>query len=161
MKRLDQIHRSIHIPIHCLSGDKPGCHPQLPLEPQILLEAHIHMEGIQTFRGQRHILAPRLIHPHMGLLAQRHTKGAFVTYTRYVFLDAYDLDLFRESKKEKQLWKTEIISTGSSGDLRRVFPVLIAASSPYISENTGQKVKVVLKEDSKEVLEIKGINNKK
>ncbi len=96
--------------------------------------------------------------PTHGVIGATTHQDSFVTYTKYVFLNAYDLDLFRESKKEKQLWKTEMVSTGSGSDLRRVFPVLVAASSPYIGENTGHKLEIVLKEDSKEVLEIKGIN---
>jgi hypothetical protein len=67
------------------------------------------------------------------------------------------LKRYRETNKLNEVWKTDIVSTGSSGDLRRVFPVLIAGAAKYIGENTGQQVNVELYEDSKEVLEIKGI----
>lgn len=99
--------------------------------------------------------------PTYGVVGSNTYSGSFVTYTRYIIMDAYDLKLFRETKKERELWKTNIISTGSSGDLRRVFPVLVAASAPYIGENTGQQVHVTLNEDSQEVLKIKGISENK
>ena len=95
--------------------------------------------------------------PTYGITGSTTQLGSFITYTRYIFLDAYDLELLRKSNELKHLWKTDIVSIGSSGDLRRVFPVLIAASVPYLGENTGQKIQVSLHEDSKQVREIKGI----
>ncbi len=37
-----------------------------------------------------------------------------------------------------------VTSTGASGELRTIFPVLIAASKRYIGINTGKKVKIKL-----------------
>lgn len=55
------------------------------------------------------------------------------------------------------LWETDIKSTGSSDDLREVFPVLVAAATPYIGENTGKSVRITLSDNSKEVKFIKGM----
>ena len=96
--------------------------------------------------------------PTYGVVGSGTRSGTFVTYTRQISLVAYDMKFYRETKKEKQLWKTEIISTGYMGDLRYVFPMMIGAASKYIGENTGKKVDIAMREDSKEVLEIKGIN---
>jgi hypothetical protein len=79
-------------------------------------------------------------------------------YTRYLVLDAYDLDEFRESSKELEIWKTTVISSGRSGDLREIFPYLIVASTPYIGTNTGKQVTVKIFKNDKRVLEIKGLN---
>ena len=95
--------------------------------------------------------------PSYGVVGSSSHVGSFVTYTRYIFLQAYDLNAYRQTQEENQLWKTEIVSTGSSGDLRRVFPILIAGAMPYVGENTGQKVKVQLHEDNEAVLTVKGI----
>jgi len=73
-----------------------------------------------------------------------------------MFLVAYDFNAFLKNQEEIQLWRTQITSSGSSGDLRRVFPVLVAASVPYLGRNSGQKVKVELRESDDEVLQIKG-----
>ena len=85
-----------------------------------------------------------------------HTRTK-TTFFRYMWLDAVDLDEYRKTEKEIQLWKTTVTSTGSSGDLRQVFPILVAASKPHIGSNTRKKVKVILSEDDKRVTEIKGL----
>jgi hypothetical protein len=76
-------------------------------------------------------------------------------------LDAVDLDEYKRTQKALPIWKTTVTSTGSSGDLRLVFPVLVAASVPYIGTNTGKKVDVTIKEDDKLVVQIKGLSNQK
>ena len=60
-----------------------------------------------------------------------------------------------------QLWTTTVTSTGSSGDLRRVFPALAAAAKPYIGTNTGQIVEVELPENGKAMMEIKGLTDQR
>ncbi|OXU14851.1 hypothetical protein [Sedimentisphaera salicampi] len=80
-----------------------------------------------------------------------------INYTRQIKLVAIDWATYKNNDKEKILWQTNVISTGTSGDLRRVFPVMIAAATPYIGNNTEKQVKVVLKENNKKVKIIKGI----
>ena len=92
--------------------------------------------------------------PSYGVVGATSGVGEYTTYTRYIRLDAFDLIAYRESKKEKHLWKTDMISTGSSGDLRRVFPVMVAAAVPYISENTQNMKEIQLEENDKRILEI-------
>lgn len=98
--------------------------------------------------------------PTYGIIGSTSHIGSFVTYTRYISLHAYDLRSFHKTKQIKiiPLWKTDIMSTGSDGDLREIFPVLIAAATPYIGENTGRKIQVKMCVDSKEVLAIKGLS---
>lgn len=83
------------------------------------------------------------------------------TYSRYMILEAVDLVEYRTTGKTAQLWKTTVTSTGSSGDLRRVFPVLVVASSQYIATNTGQRINVVLDETDEQILEIRRIVKEK
>jgi len=80
----------------------------------------------------------------------------YTTYSRYLILDAVALRGNRKTKKGARLWETTVKSTGSSSDLRRVFPILVAASRPYIGTNTGKEVEVALFEDEQEVAAIKG-----
>lgn len=77
-------------------------------------------------------------------------------FSRWVFLDCYDLAAYRSDGKEVQIWKTTIGSEGSSGDLRRVFPVMIAAARPFIGTNTAKQVHVKLRESNRVIAEIKG-----
>ncbi|MCG9712099.1 hypothetical protein L1D29_04620 [Shewanella insulae] len=94
--------------------------------------------------------------PTYGVTGSTTHTGSYTTFFRYMFLDAVDLDEYRKTKKEKQIWKTTVTSTGTSGDLRQVFPILVAASKPHIGTNTGKKVNVILKEADQRVMEIKG-----
>jgi hypothetical protein len=95
--------------------------------------------------------------PSYGITGYIPYSGTRRTYFRFMMLDAYDLNSFRNNEKTLQLWRTTTTSRGSSGDLRRVFPILVAASKPYIGTNTGQQVKIILREKDNAVLEIKGI----
>jgi hypothetical protein len=72
-------------------------------------------------------------------------------YDRFLILAAYDLNAFRITKQEIQLWKTIITSSGSSDDLRTVIPYLVFAAKPYLGGNTGKRVKVILLNGDKRV----------
>ncbi len=95
--------------------------------------------------------------PTYGITGSETHIGSYTTYFRFIILDAVDMDEHKKSNKEVQIWKTTVTSTGRSGDLRHVFPILVAASRQYIGKNTGQKIKVNLYEEDERVLEIKGI----
>ena len=66
--------------------------------------------------------------PSYGITGYRNVQGSYTTYTRHIFLTAYDLEKYRVTEEEIVLWDTRIASTGISGDLRRVFPVMLAAA---------------------------------
>lgn len=95
--------------------------------------------------------------PTYGIKGFMPFSGSYVTFFRYLMLDAIDLDKYKESQKIIPLWRTTVTSTGSSGDLRQVFPILVTASKPYIGTNTGKKITIVITEDDQRVVEIKGI----
>jgi hypothetical protein len=97
--------------------------------------------------------------PTYGVTGSTSHVGSYTTFNRYLSINALDLNQYKVNEEEKQIWKTQVMSSGSSGDLRRVFPILVAASRPYISVNSGQKIEVSLKEQDQQVLEIKGIKN--
>lgn len=96
--------------------------------------------------------------PTYGVTGSKTYVGNRTTYFRYMFLDAIDLEEYRKTEKEVQLWKTTATSVGASGDLRRVFPILVAASKSHMGTNTGKQVKVILSENDKAVIEVKGLN---
>ena len=76
-------------------------------------------------------------------------------YFRHMSLEAIEL---KNTKEKIQLWKITATSTGSSNDLRRIFPILIGASKDYIGYNTKGKINTQITEDDDKVLEIKGID---
>lgn len=94
--------------------------------------------------------------PSYGVTGYRSQIGSMTTYFRYARITAYDYKAFKETEKQVQLWRTLATSNGSSGDLRRVFPVLIAATAPYLATNTGKQIPVQLYESDKIVRAVKG-----
>jgi len=79
---------------------------------------------------------------------QTHSR-TLTTYNRYAVVSAY---VFSEDQGQEltQLWQTTITSTGSSGDLRRVFPFLMKGAQGYFGINTGQQIQIFVQEDSGE-----------
>jgi len=80
--------------------------------------------------------------PTYGITGSTTHVGTDTVYTRFLFLDAYDVATYVRDKKMSQVWKTSVVSTGSSGDLRLVFPYMVVAVKPYFGTNTGRKIKV-------------------
>lgn len=68
-------------------------------------------------------------------------------YHRSVELDAWDLRAFRELKAEVPVWRMRIASSGSSGDLRHVFPALVVAAEAHIGTDTGRRLRVEIRGD--------------
>jgi hypothetical protein len=94
--------------------------------------------------------------PSYGVTGYSSRIGTYTTYRRYVLVMAYDNRAKQLSGRDVQLWKTDITSTGSSGDLRFVFPYMIAAAIPYFGENTQTRVAVDVDENSPVALELRG-----
>jgi len=90
-----------------------------------------------------------------GFRGYRSGIKTYILFTRYYELNAVDLKYYNSTHKYKQLWKTVVSSSGSSGDLRRVFPVLVAASEKYIAVNTRHIIEVEIYENDKKVLSLK------
>ncbi len=95
--------------------------------------------------------------PTYGITGYESGTTHYTTFTRYFKLGGVDLGYYLKTNKYVTLWDMTVTSTGSSSDLRRIFPVLVGASQQYIGTSTGQKVKIQLYEDDKRILEVKGI----
>lgn len=95
--------------------------------------------------------------PTYGVKGFANESGEYVTYYRYLVIDAYDAPRSKLEQKAVPAWRTSVDSTGSSGDLRLVFPILVAASREYIGHNTGHRVEISLREADKSVQAIKGV----
>lgn len=82
--------------------------------------------------------------------------SSYTTYTRLIKISAFDVRVSKE--KPKQLWETTISSTGSSGDLRQVFPMMLAASMEHIGTNTRSEINTEIAERDPRIAEILGVN---
>ena len=115
----------------------------------------------QTGGGTAHIMSTK---GYVGSLHTQPTYGMIGTlpirtFSRYFVLVAYDADSLIDTVGQDpvQIWETTVTSTGKSSDLRRVFPVMVAASYKYIGTNTGQRIDVEIYEKEKSVKFIKGL----
>ena len=93
--------------------------------------------------------------PSYGITGYTSHSDNYTHYFRFFTLEAIDLKDYMEEKKMTQVWKTKVTSSGSSSDLRRVFPIMVAASKEYIGTNTGKQVEVSLYETDPVVIEVK------
>ena len=94
--------------------------------------------------------------PTYGVTGSTTHIGTNTVFTRFLFLDAYDVATYLKEKKMNQVWKTNVVSTGSSGDLRLVVPYMVAAMKPYLGTNTGRKIEVEVAADDPSVQLLRG-----
>ncbi len=85
--------------------------------------------------------------PTYGVVGSGARTVAYTTYFRYLVLSAIDVKHYLSTQEPRELWRVTITSTGSSGDLRQVFPILVAAGSGYLDKDTGRQVTVTLHEN--------------
>jgi hypothetical protein len=95
--------------------------------------------------------------PTFGVNGHQTYVQSYDVYSRYVVLDAYSMADWSENQKLIPAFKTTITSTGTSGDLRRVFPVMIAAASEHIATSTQKAVPISIYEDDERIQALKGI----
>lgn len=129
----------------------------LPIWGQTGVSSSSTYGTINTFGNTGTYSATTTYRPTYGIVGSSTHTGTSITYFRFFWLDAIDLDEYRHTEKVTQLWKTTVTSTGSSGDLRLVFPVLVGAAKEYFGTNTGKRVQLTLFENDKRVLDVKGI----
>jgi hypothetical protein len=84
----------------------------------------------------------------------------YTTHLRYMILEAFALGGHGETEEEAQLWRTAVRSTGTSGDLERVLPILVAASIPYMATNTETRIRLELDENDHRVVDIRRTREK-
>lgn len=80
--------------------------------------------------------------PTYGIVGSNTYQGTYITYFRYLKLDAFDLQKLRSEKQEIQIWSTTVTSTGTSDDLRFVFPYMMATCQKHLGTNTGRKLTI-------------------
>ncbi len=98
-----------------------------------------------------------------GVVGYRTQKNQYTKYNRHIILWAKNRTRFSPGKlrRDSVIWSMLLTSSGSSGDLRRVFPIMIAASKDYFLKNSRQKITMRISEDDESVLKVKGIPMKK
>jgi hypothetical protein len=93
--------------------------------------------------------------PTYGVTGYTPQIETVTTFSRWLMLAGYDANSLVKDKKMEQVWKTSVVSTGSSGDLRRVMPVMVTTSWPYWGKNTGEAVSLSISEDDPSIQSLK------
>lgn len=96
--------------------------------------------------------------PTYGVVGSKTQVGTGVLFFRYFVLSGVDLEEFKKTNKiedAKNLWVTKANSSGESGDLRKIFPILLVASQKHIARNTDQQIHYKIKENDKRIENIK------
>jgi hypothetical protein len=96
--------------------------------------------------------------PTYGVVGSRQNSGTAIHFTSVIKITALDLNAYRRTNKEEQLWVTTISSTDEQGDDRQAFPVMVAAAAPYFGVNTGREVTINIAKNDKRVTAVKGLN---
>ena len=111
--------------------------------------------SINTYGNRSTFSGTTTFTPTYGINGYSTHVGSYTTHTRFMFADAIDLRSYRQSRQIQKLWSTTATSTGSSGDLREIFPALVVAAEPSLGVNTGQQVAVEVSEGSQRLNEIR------
>lgn len=94
--------------------------------------------------------------PTYGVTGYRTQVATETSFTRFVRLEAFDVEDYRAEKKMTQVWTTRAVSVGASNDLRLVFPYMVVSMWPYIGTNTGKMVEVSIEFEDSSVEDLRG-----
>jgi hypothetical protein len=94
--------------------------------------------------------------PTYGVTGYSSHVGTYTTFTRFMWMDAIDVAAYRQTKQVLQVWATTVTSTGTSGDLRLVFPYMAAASKGLLGKDSKRMVEVDLQERDPFVAWVRG-----
>lgn len=96
------------------------------------------------------------------IFANNTIVGSYTNSNNYqISQRVVQLEAFSRSTN-KQLWKTHVLSTGTSNDLRKTIPYMMAASWSLIGENTGSMLTCNIKESDLTALEfLEAVTDKK
>lgn len=97
---------------------------------------------VSSYGGMANYSGATTYTPTYGVTGSTTHIGTNIVYTRFLSLDTYDMPVYLKEKRLAQVWKTRVVSAGSSDDLRLVVPYMIAAMKPYLGVNTGRKIEV-------------------
>ncbi|MEI7641331.1 MAG: hypothetical protein WCJ46_07500 [bacterium] len=96
------------------------------------------------------------VEPQYGVTGYTNQTKEYTAYPKYIIINAFDIKNGKQGTKLAELWKTSISAMGKSNDLRKMFPIFLAAAAKYIGINTGESIIVTIYEDSKEIQVMKG-----
>lgn len=114
--------------------------------------------NIQSMGGnQYNYNAHTTYNPTYGVTGYSTGIDVTINYATRMALYAYDIDAYKESGAEKLIWEIRTSCEGKCSDLRRMMPVLVAASYQYFATDTGKEISVSIHERDERVKAVKGL----
>lgn len=104
--------------------------------------------SVTSFGNSANVNSTTTYTPTYGITGYETRNGTVTTYTRHLTIGGTDGNLYRQTGQIKEIWRTRIVSVGRSGDLRSVFPMMLAAGYDLIAKNSGQVVQRSLAADA-------------
>jgi hypothetical protein len=92
----------------------------------------------------------------LGVVGMSTRTHKTVEFDRFLQLVAIDTELYKQTGESEEVWKTTVTSTGTTDDLRRAFPVMLAGAMRRIGVDTRGKQFVEVSEDHPRVRYVKG-----
>jgi len=89
----------------------------------------------------------------------RSNRSIYTNHYRYVAIAGYDLDKYKETEEQVQIWQTVVTSYGKSGHLDRVFPVMIGAATKHIGTDIRDKIRFTIRENDQRIKAIKEVSS--
>lgn len=95
--------------------------------------------------------------PSYGVVGSTTQVYSYTEYTRFIRVDAYFTSRWEEQEELVPAFTTEIVSTGTSGDLRKLFPIMLAGSMEHIASTTQGYVPVTMTESDPRIGFVLGV----
>ncbi len=80
-----------------------------------------------------------------GVIGSTNHLSTSFLFLRSLSLMGVEPENYKKKNELVGIWSTNAVSMGESGDLRKIFPYLLAASKLHFADNTGGKVKYKIK----------------
>ena len=101
--------------------------------------------GVSSFSGMTTYI------PTFGVTGYSSGVKEYVTYPRFIVLEAFDSEANRKEKIFKPVWRSRADSVGYSNDLRLVFPYMVVSMKSHLAMNSGKKIVYQISEDDSSV----------
>lgn len=99
--------------------------------------------------GHRGYYSPFYFNPFYGSFYGTGFGGGYNTYSKTrIYYNRYVI-LLAKDQSNKELWRVDVSSVGESKNLKKIIPLLLEASTPYIGTNTDEPIQLVIKDKPK------------
>ena len=88
--------------------------------------------------------------PSYGVTGVVNKTATVTTYQRWLRLSGVASQSLQPPRTPIEMWKVEVKSEGSSGDLRYILPFMAYSSKDYIAISSGKQIEIKVKEKNKD-----------